>query len=567
MWKIRSQDKDEVAELARALGLSPVTAWVLMNRGITDPEKAREFLDPSLDQLKPEEWMADMEVAVERLVRAIEGGETVGVHGDYDADGITGAAVLLNFLRSIGVKTCWHIPHRQKEGYGMKPRGVDALKEKGASLIVTVDCGVSDHEAIAHARDTGLDVIIVDHHQMPEELPPALAVINHNRHDCPFRDEEISGAGTAFYLAAALRSRLREQNFFQDGTGPNLLASLDLVAVGTVADVAPITGLNRVLVRHGLEQLNSGRLPGMVQLRRVAGLLDREVTVGNISFQLAPRINAAGRIESGDVALELFLAGSEGEAGAFADELERLNRVRQQVEERILGEAMARIESSPEIEEAPAIVVAGSGWHVGVIGIVASRITEEFYRPSAVIGVHQGMGKGSLRSVPGVNVYRALTRCSRLLEAFGGHPMAAGITVREDRIEEFGEEFTKAVLEEGGGEKTAPTLTVDAHWPINRCDLALLSELARLRPHGIGNPEPSFCARGVSVKWSREARNNTLLMGLEEGKQSFRAVGFRMGHRLPEPGCLLDIVYTPTLDTWEGEESVKLRIKDFQVLD
>jgi len=286
-WKVKKQDKAEVAELAEALGLSPVTAWILLNRGLSDPEAASKFLAPDLSQLIPEVKMADMDRAVDRIARAVADKETVGVHGDYDVDGITGAALLAGFFREIGLNVVWRVPHRQEEGYGMKPFGVERLKDAGASLIVTVDCGISDFEAIERANQLDLDVIVVDHHQVPDKLPPALAIVNPHRSDCSFPDE-ITGVGAAFYLAAAVRSRLREEGALGGSDGPNLKSCLDLVALGTIADVAPLTGLNRVLVRFGLEQLNKSRRPGIIQLKRVAGLLDREVGVGQVSFQLPP---------------------------------------------------------------------------------------------------------------------------------------------------------------------------------------------------------------------------------------------------------------------------------------
>lgn len=552
-----------MAALAAAVKVSPVVAWVLLNRGISDPDPARRFLNPALEQLKPEQQMADMDRAVSRIEQALKDRETIGVHGDYDVDGITGAALLVLFFRSLGAAVVWHIPHRQREGYGMKPLGVEDLKSKGASLIVTVDCGISDHEAVDRAIELGMDVIIVDHHQVPEQMPRALAILNHNRPDCPFQGEPLSGVGTAFYLAAALRSHLRGKEMFDDKNCPNLLHYLDLVALGTVADLVPMTGMNRVLVHYGLEQINAGRRPGIIQLRRVAGSLNKPVGVGQLAFGLAPRINAAGRLDSGEPSLRLLLTDNEKEAGLLADELENLNLTRRRVEEIILAEAMRIIDSTPGMEQAPAIVVAAKDWHIGVIGIAASRITESFHRPSVVIGINEGMGKGSLRSVPGIDIYQALRRCETLLEAFGGHKQAAGITIKEENIERFEEAFKQAIMDEAGEGAFEAVFPVDADWPIHRVDHDLVKDLARMRPHGIGNPEPVFRARGVLVKWAREAKNNTLIMGVQEKHVTLPAVAFRLAHRLPEPGSRLDIAYTPFLDDWKDNEELKLRVKEF----
>jgi len=566
-WLIQSQDKEKTRELASALGSHELLAWVLLNRGLQDPAECEAFLSPTLDQLSPgDEWPADMEKAVDRIARSLDKGDTIGVHGDYDADGVTATALISLFLRSVGAKSVWHLPHRRKEGYGMRPSGVDILVEKGAGLIITVDCGISDFEAIQHAEKLGIDVIVVDHHQLPDKMPPAYAVINHNRLDCPFQKEHLSGAGLAFYLAAAVRAKLRDSGAVPESELPNMLSMLDLAALGTVADVVPLLGRNRVITRFGLEQLNRGGRPGIMQLRRVAGLLKRPVSAGSIAFQLAPRINAAGRMDSGDPALRMLMAADERRAGEYADELEKMNRTRQEVEERILEEALAQVERIGDPADLPITIAAGEDWHIGVIGIVASRLVEKYYRPALVIGMTDGVGKGSLRSVTGINIYEALAECADLLDAFGGHPMAAGITVREENLAAFSEKLSLAVGERAVGAPAGPVLKVDAEWPVNRWEKDLVKQFARLKPHGIGNPEPAFCARGVRVKWARTARKDTLVMEVSEGGTDIRAVGFRMAHLLPRADDRVDIVYVPEIDNWEGRDEVRLRIKDLKVV-
>ncbi len=552
-------------KLASELDVSRVVAWVLLNRGITDPVKAREFLSPTLEHLSADTLPAGVEKAVARLSQALENNETIGIHGDYDADGITGTALLDRFFAELGASTVHYLPHRQKEGYGMKPAGVEELHRRGARLLISVDCGISDHAAIERSNQLGMDAIVVDHHQLPETLPEAFAIVNPRLPDCPYNGEELSGVGVAFYLCIALRAHLRKKGKLKNG--PNLKSYLDLVALGTIADVVPITGMNRVLVSFGLKELEAARRPGIIQLKRVAGIGQGPVGVGHVGFRLAPRLNAGGRLDAADPALQLLLAEGEREAGIIADKLEEYNRTRQSVEERILEEAEKALARLPGGYAAPGLAVAGKGWHVGVIGIVASRITQSYYRPSAVIGVHDGMGRGSLRSIPGVNVYKVLERCSHMLELFGGHPAAAGLTIKEDMIPRFLEFFPEAVASEAPDMDYEPYLSVDAEWPVSKCDLKLVTDLARLKPHGLGNPQPCFCARGVLVKWAREGRSNTLLMGVEEKEVSINAVGFRMGHRLPEPGDRLDIVYTPKLNNWKGEESLQLEIKDFAVVN
>jgi single-stranded-DNA-specific exonuclease len=558
-WRIHQQDRQRVAALAEAIGVKPLLAWILLNRGISLPDAARDFLSPSLEHLRPPSPMADTDRAVQRLILALDRRETIGIHGDYDVDGITGAALLFRFLTALGAACVWHLPHRQREGYGMKPLGVDALRRRGATLILAVDCGVSDFEAIDRAGVVGADVIVIDHHQVPERLPAAVAVLNAQREDCPFHGQALSGVGTAFYLLVALRARLRELGRIED-KNHNLLSYLDLVALGTVADVVPLLGLNRALVLFGLEQMNRGLRPGIVQLKRVADLGDQPLTAEHLSFQLAPRLNAAGRLDSGEPSLRLLLTDDEREAGILAEELEQQNQTRRKVEERILAEALRQIEDDPRRAEQPIVIVDGAGWHIGVIGIVASRLAETFFRPALVVGVHHGVGKGSLRSVAGVNIFAAVRNCADLLEAYGGHPMAAGLTVRAEKLDslraalvrEVGEAFT----EPGRG----PTMAVDAEWPLSRCDLALVDELARLKPHGIGNPEPRLCARGVVVRWAREGRSNSLQLGLQEGGMTVTAYGFRLGTP-PQPGDRLDVVYTPARDRYQGADSLRVRIR------
>lgn len=563
-WTIRKQDHRRVGELASALGCSPVLAWVLMNRGIETPEAAAAFLNPSLEQLRPPELMADAAAAVERIIRAFDSGETVGVYGDYDVDGITGTALLYKFLSSLGIKTIPHLPDRINDGYGMKPKGIETLKAGGASLVISVDCGISDFAAIDRANQLGIDVIVVDHHQLAERLPSACAVVNPQRPDCAFHGQPLSGVGAAFYLLVALRARLRELGRIED-KNHNLLAYLDLVALGTVADVVPLVGLNRVLVRFGLEQINRGSRPGIAQLRRVSGLKAPVLDAEHLSFQLAPRINAAGRVGEVQKSLELLIVDNERQAGIVAEELERYNATRRHTEEQTAQEALRQLESRPELLDRNAIVVSGQGWHIGVIGIVASRLVEIFNRPAAVIGVHGGIGKGSLRSVPGVNIFSAIHRCEDLLEAYGGHPMAAGVTVKESNLPAFVEALDRAVAEVRDDSVGPPALEVDAEWPLARCDLALVDELARLKPYGAQNPEPCFCARGVKVLWARETRGNSFQIGLGEGTAQIKGFAFRLGAP-PEPGSLIDVVYTPVRDDYNGQASWRAKVRDLKPL-
>ncbi len=571
-WEIRRQKRDKVEALAGALDISRLSAWILLNRGFETRETAEVFLNPSLEQLKPESPLKDMDAAIERLLFAVRQGQCIGIHGDYDVDGIAGTAVLARFFQELGLDAVTYLPHREREGYGMKPTGVESLKGRGADLIVAVDCGVADHEAARRAKELGLDMIVVDHHQIPDTLPEALAVINPLRQDCGFSFPELSGAGLAFYLLIELRARLREQGFFRK-TGkskkvsePNLLKYLDMVVLGTVADVVGVLGANRVLVHFGLKELAATRRPGLKMLKKVADVSDRKLSYGVVAFYLAPRINAAGRMDEAEPGLRLMLTGDAREARVLAEELNNKNSIRQRVEERILREAEAEIESHPEWLDRRSLVVGGTGWHKGVIGIVASRLVDKYHRPAAVITFKEGMGKGSLRSIPGLHLYDTLKACSEHLVKFGGHSQAAGITIEEGRLDAFRESFEAAVSARTVPDDFEERLYADAEWPIARLDLDLVRDLEKFAPFGPGNPEPCLVARGVKVVHSRVLKDRHVLMVLREKDTTTDAIAFRMAEHLPERGEVLDVAYVPELDFYKGYERIRLRIKDFHRL-
>jgi len=565
-WEIRPPSKELAETLARELELHPLAAWVLLNRGISDPAAGRQFLQPSLDQLKPEPLPCDMDKAVARLAQALEKNEMIGIHGDYDVDGVTGAALLCSFLTELGGRAIPYLPHRQREGYGMKPAGVDALKSQGASLILTVDCGISDQPALEHAERLNLPVIVVDHHQVPRHLPPAYAIINPNRPDCPFPFTELSGAGLAYLLLIALRAHLRERGFFQGKAEPNLRAYLDLAALGTIADVVPLIGLNRTLVAFGLKEINSPERVGLQMLSRVAGLDGVKLSAGRVAFTLVPRLNAPGRLDHAGQALKLLLTRELREARELAEELNRMNATRQRVEERILAEALEQVEEDPRFLSGRALVVAGKGWHPGVIGIVASRLVERFFRPAAVISLQDGIGKGSLRSIPGCHIYQALEECAPLLQGFGGHAQAAGLVIAEDKLPAFRERFEAAVAKRTAAEDFARKLVLDAEWPLHKLDRGLVDDLFRLEPHGMGNPEPVLAARGVVVAQARVVKDKHLFLVLQEGGKNIEGWAFGQAEDPPEPGDLVDVAYTPELHRHRDREYIRVRIKDYHLV-
>lgn len=575
-WEIRPPDKALAERLARELEIHPLTSWVLLNRGISEPEAGRRFLNPSLDQLRPEPAPHDMDRAVARLAQALENQELIGIHGDYDVDGVAGTALLAEFFTALGGRVISYLPHRQREGYGLKPAAVEALKAKGADLLVTVDCGTTDRPALEHARELGLPVIVVDHHQVPESLPPADAIVNPHRDqsagettgrtDSPVPYQELSAAGLVYVLLLVLRAHLRQRGFFQNRDEPNLRACLDLAALGTIADVVPLVGLNRLLVTFGLEKLNSPERIGLRMLSQVAGVNGQKLSAGKVAFTLVPRLNAPGRLDHAGTALRLLLSREMREARELAEELNRMNATRQRVEERILAEALEQVEGDPRMLSGQTLVAAGKGWHPGVIGIVASRLVDRFSRPVAVISLQDGVGKGSLRSIPGCHVYRALTECAPALQSFGGHAQAAGLTLAEAKLPEFRERFEAAVRRQSAEEDFTPRLRLDAEWPLTRLNERLVKELARLEPYGMGNPEPVFAARGVIVVQSQVRNDKHLFLVLREKEVNLEAWAFGQAEQLPAPGDLVDVAYTPELNRRGDREYVRIRVKDLHVV-
>jgi len=441
-WKLSEVKEDIRALFASEFKLNPIVSQILINRGITDLETARRFLNPSLHDLHSPFLMKDMKEGVTRLIRAIQGGEKVAIYGDYDADGITSLAILYRFLREIHESVMYYIPDRVDEGYSLNRKAIDRLKAQDVRLIVTVDCGVSDREEIEYARTQGIDTIVLDHHEVPASLPAAAAVINPNRGDCPFPFKHLAGVGIVFNFLIALRGALRNIGFWAQRPYPNLKDYLDLVALGTIGDLSPLVDENRIFARIGLELLNEDRRVGLKALRDTAGLGNTVIDSGVASFALIPRINAAGRVGTPDDAVRLLLTEDPVEAQRIASRLDACNRERQRLEKTIFDEIMARIDSMGDAKEKGALVLASPEWHPGVIGIVASRVVDRFYRPTILISLKDGIGKGSGRSIAEFNLYEGLKLCDPLLISYGGHRYAAGISVKEGDIEKLSDYFS-----------------------------------------------------------------------------------------------------------------------------
>jgi single-stranded-DNA-specific exonuclease len=569
-WILPREDQAQADRLARALRVHPVLARVLVARGVETPEAADQLLRDRLADLPDPGLLKGMERAVERLVRALDAREKITLWGDYDVDGVTSTALLKLFLGELGADVATYIPRRLDEGYGLNLEGVERIAADGTRLLVTLDCGIGALTEVARARALGLEVIVVDHHQVGPALPEALAVLDPHQPGCAFPGKELCAAGLSFQVAAALRRALRERGFFGTRPEPNLRQYLDLVAIGTIGDVVPLLGINRILVKHGLDELARARRPGVRALKAAAGLEPTgPVSAGQVGFRLAPRLNAAGRLADANAGVELLTTSDERHATALARSLDEANRERQAVEKRILSEALAQAaDALGPRGEARALVLAAEGWHRGVIGIVASRVVERFHRPTFVIGLSDGEGRGSGRSIEGFHLYEALVRCAEHLTRFGGHRHAAGLSLARASLPAFRKAFEAHAAASLTEEQLTPRCRVDAM--IGPGDLApgsalaLVEGLSRLSPFGAGNPEPVLGWLGLKaaprVLASRNGGEGHLKLAVE-GASHLDVIGFGFADRTPPQGVALDLAFHVVNDSYGGVGRVSLRLK------
>jgi single-stranded-DNA-specific exonuclease len=570
---MRASDPARVEALlstAQPQALSPLLATLLINRGIDTPEKAATFLSPSLREgLRSPLLFPDMARATERLLRARAQDERVCVYGDYDVDGVTGSSQLLLFLRELGMSPDLYIPHRTREGYGLNADAIRQIANRGTKVMVTADCGATAHAEVGLAQSLGIDVIICDHHHVPEQRPPAYAVLNPMEKECAFSFTGLSGAGVVFYLLMGLRMRLREQGQAQV---PDLRRYLDLVTLGTVADLVPLVEENRVLVTHGLREIQRSQRPGIQALKEVSG--DAEVSSSYIGFRLGPRINAGGRLAEAQKAVELLTTTDKERARALALDLDHENRARQGIEEKILNQAVAMVESWPDLPERRSIVLASAEWHPGVIGIVASRLVERFHRPTFLIALDETKGKGSGRSPKVFHLYEGLKACADLLEGYGGHRQAAGLSIKTERVSALASRFEEVARSRLSVDDLIPETEVDAEVDLSLLDAQTMAEVRRLEPYGQGNPEPVFVARETEVVALRIVGGNPLLgkpghlklvLRSSRGGRPVDAIGFGMAYLPVTQRSKIDVLYTPEINVWNGAASLQLRIRDLKV--
>jgi len=561
-WKLTPRQPEAEDLLCREVGVAPLLARLLVARHITTPAAADCFLNARLSEhLRSPMLFRDMQAAADRVLRAMNGGERIGIYGDYDVDGISGSAILVRFLRALGHEPALYIPHRLRDGYGVSEAGVRTLNAAGARVMITVDCGGVSHREIALAATLGMDTIVCDHHQVSGTPLPAHAVLNPIEADAGFPFHGLCGAGVAFYLALGIRLRLRQAGH---PNLPDLRRYLDLVALGTIADIVPLVEENRVLVKHGLRELMQTQRRGLVALKAVSGVTD--VSTGVVGFRLAPRLNAGGRLADAARAVELLTTEDRARAEELAAALDQENRARQTIEQEILREALSQVERDGWLAERRSIVLGSSDWHPGVIGIVASRLVDRFYRPAVLLAVdaETGVARGSGRSIRGLNLYEALKACRHLVEGFGGHRMAAGLSIRQEQIPAFAQHFEASVRAVTRPDDFIPEATVDAELSFAEIGDRLVRDLVQLEPHGPGNPEPVFLTRGVVVISHRVVGENHLKLYLRHGDRPLSAIGFGMAEQPVEDGAVLDILFSPELDEWNGSTSVQLRLRDLR---
>jgi len=557
LWFIRPADLEGQGRLSSAFGIEPVTAQILINRGFKEVEEVKSFLSPDLSSLPDPFFLPDMDRAVDRIVSAIKNNERIALYGDYDVDGITGVALLMRFLRKIGHEPLVFIPNRLSEGYGLHRSALETLKSKGASLVITVDCGVRSKNEIEFALANGMDVIVTDHHES-DELPAGYILLNPKRPDAGLKEKEIAGCGVAFFLLTALKKKLGIETDPQE--------HLDLVALGTIADVVPLTGINRIFAKFGMEEARVSMKPGVRTLINVSGLDGMQLKTGSVAFRMAPRINAAGRMGDAMLSLELLTTDDAALAREIALNLNKLNSDRQRIEEKALYEAIEHIERD-NFHKRAAIVVASENWHAGVIGIVASKLVERYALPAVVIAAAEKRAKGSARSVGGLNIVEALGRCADVLERFGGHAQAAGLVVDTARIDSFRSRF-EACCAEVSRSKEARRLSIDAEVLPKDISIKLTKEIGMLEPFGLGNPEPVLCVRNLKVASARIVGTNHLKLKLQatESGISFDAIGFGLGEKIPQIGQTVAVAFTPQMNEWNGYELLQLKIKEISCL-
>lgn len=556
--KIAEKDNIIIDELSKKLNITRLTSKVMINRGITSIDYAQAFLNPDIKDLLDPFLLSDMNVAVKRIVEAIHNNENIWIYGDYDVDGVTSTSILIIYLKALTKNIYFYIPDRMTEGYGLNIEAMDYIKSKGGQLVITVDCGIKSFDVAEHCKGIGLDLIITDHHTCESILPDAIAVVNPNRLDSQYPFNKLAGVGVAFKLVQALASELN--------TGIDYVNIVPIVAIGTIADVVSLTGENRIIVKNGLSMIKQTQNLGIKALLEVTDLLNKEVTSGHIGFIIGPRINAAGRIGMARYGVELFTSNTYEEALDLAKILDKENVKRQEIEAKILEEAEKLIYEELDLEKDKILVLASENWHSGVIGIVSSRLTEKYHRPSILLSLEDDEGRGSARSILNFDLYENLSKCKELFVGFGGHKQAAGLTIKKQNIQEFRKRINEIAEEELEEVDFIPETVVDALIDIEDISIDTANELKSLEPFGIDNPSPIFLFNSATVKSVRSIGKDErhLKLIIEKEGYSVDCVGFNYGSyaNIIKIGQQIDLVVTISINDYLGQKSVQLLIKD-----
>ncbi|MFH0772217.1 MAG: single-stranded-DNA-specific exonuclease RecJ [Candidatus Omnitrophota bacterium] len=566
IWNVSPVDKPGCENLRKALNISPLLAHLLLKRGVSCADDAREFLSGSVSSLHSPFLFKDMEKAILRILSAISRKESILIYGDYDVDGLTAAALLFMALKKRGANVSCHIPDRITEGYGLNIKVLKDASGNGVNLVIAVDCGVTATEEVAFLKGCGIDCVILDHHQpLKGPLPPAFAIIDPLISGCEYPYKSLASVGLVFKLIQALRYKADGGS---DTEISGIEEELDFVALGTISDVAPLTGENRILVKRGLKHLAATKKKGLRALIKVSGIdKKKEFYSETVGFMLGPRINASGRVGSSLQSLKLLLTEDETEADSLAKALDSNNRERQGMEEVILKEAISKVEREVNFKDHKVIVVSSEKWHPGVIGIVASRIAERFYRPTILVAFSEEIGKGSGRSIKNFHLFEALSKCGDHLVGYGGHEYAAGITISKDNIDVFRERFNSVANEVLQPSDLMPRLEIDAEISLEELTPGFLKELSLLEPFGVGNRKPVFAVKNLSLKAKpKPVSSGALKIWVTDGRFTYEAVGFKrvLDFRFDSAPANFSLAFSPSINNWQGQEIVQLQLKDIQ---
>jgi single-stranded-DNA-specific exonuclease len=549
-----------VARLARELRLSEILATLLVNRGIADPEAADKFLNPSIAYLHDPFLMRDMREAVTRILRAIELKEKILIYGDYDVDGTTSTVILKKALSLIGANVSYYIPERLKDGYGLRDDAMTMAKESGYHLVISVDTGIRAQKVVEHARELGLDIIITDHHLPEEGLPRANAVLNPKRPDCLYPNKNLAGCGVAFKLAQALLTETGHERLTE--------SFIKIAAIGTIADIVPLVGENRVIAKYGLAGLKQPNNHGLRALLEVAGIAGKSVSCFDVGFRIGPRINAVGRMAGASAAVDLFDAPDLETAMRLAVEMNEQNLARQQIEADILRQVMEQVESDTVLRDSHVAVIAGEGWHRGVIGIVASKVVDHLHRPTIIISIENGVGHGSGRSIQAFHLLDGLESCGDLFERFGGHSHAAGLAMRADKIDELRQRLNKHARSVLTDEDLVPIIQTDYPLPLKFASHETVEEITRLEPFGPGNPQPVFEAHGAQVVTApRVLKEKHLKFRVQQASRWLDCIWWGAGHRAADlfAGDRVSLAFTLSENTYNNNTQVQLTLRDLKI--